>query len=442
MTTKGATTTTYAGTYNITTVATTTVTIGKSLVALTGVVFKIARCPKKIDPVANTLTKWLQDDYSLAEAVGLGDPDLSGTAKGAIPLGRSIVAVHFERIYMAGGLYSPNTLDCCRIGDAGDWDYGADDVARAVSGSTADAGRISAPITALVPHQASCLLIASAGQMFVLRGDITAGEIPNLTDHVGILDRFAWCRTAQGVIVFLSTNGVYGMPDPCGGRPTPLSKPVLPQEFRNVDISSYTVSLEYCHDMLAVILFISQNSAVAAGTAWFLDVQLSVHNDGFGAAFFPQTLADEDFEPFTLHAWRDLISDHSNVMFGCRDGYVRRMRRDLAQDDGTNFASYVKLLILPAHSNQSVAVNEMYASIPASSGDIDWTLYVASSAELAIAAASAATGEWNTVGRTPSVYPRVSGNALVLRLANGENNVRWEIESVGMTLMDAGRVRP
>ncbi len=75
------------------------------------------------------------------------------------------------------------------------------------------------------------------------------------------------------------------------------------------------------------------------------------------------------------------------------------------------------------------------------SGDVDWTLYVADAPELLVAASSAGTGEWNTVGRQQSAYPRREGQACAVKLANGESNARWEFEYVGLNILPGGRVR-
>lgn len=428
-TTRGASTTQYSGTYNITTVATVTVTIHKTLQALTSVAFYVTRCPKVYDPSAGTLTKWIQSD------------DDDSIPLGAIPVGRTMVTAFNQRLILAGGIYSPHTLDFSRQGDPRDWAVDADDVGAAVLGSVDDRGRIAEPITAILPHQNSCMIIAAKTSMWVLRGDITAGSIVNLSEQVGIIDRFAWCTTAEGVLLFMSLTGVYAMSSPCGGTPQSVSKEKLPQVFQNIDLANYTVSMEYCHKYRSAHVWVVQNSASAAGTNYIIDLQVSV-NAGMSAAFWPIALGSHNYEPFCVHGRRDVPDDYSVVILGTRNGYLRRFQHNLAQDDSTAFTSYVLLGPFQLGDiNHRGAVNEIYAQIPASSGEIDWSLYVADQPELLVSASAAATGEWNTVGRTPSVYPRREGQACALKLANGESNARWEIELVGMNILPGGRVR-
>lgn len=428
-TTRGASTTQYAGTYNITNVATTTLTLHKTMQALTGVTFYVTRCPKVYDPAAGTLTKWIQSD------------DDDSVPLGAIPVGRTMVTAFNQRLILAGGIYSPHTLDFSRQGDPLDWAVDADDVGAAVLGSVDDRGRIAEPITAILPHQNSCMIISAKTSMWVLRGDITAGAIVNLSEQVGIIDRFAYCQTAEGVLLFMSLTGVYAMMNPCGGTPQSISKEKLPQVFQNIDLSSYTVSMEYCHRYRNAHVWVVQNSASDAGTNYLIDIQLSVHG-GMSAAFWPITLGSHNYEPFCVHARRDVPDDYSTVILGGRNGYLRRFQHNLAQDDSTAFTSYVVLGPFQLGDiNHRGAVNEIYGHVPASSGDVDWTLYVADACELLVAASSAGTGEWNTVGRQQSAYPRREGQACSVKLANGESNARWEIEYVGLNILPGGRVR-
>jgi hypothetical protein len=443
MTTAGATTLTYAGTYDIGTVVTTTVTITQTLVALTAVNFYIGRCPKVYDPIANTLTKWLQDDYTAAEADALGSPELSGQPKGAIPIGCPIITQFNQRIYLAGGIYTPNYFFCSRQGDVDDWDFGQDDVGRAVGGASEVTGRLGEPITGMVPHQNSCMLITCKTSIWVIRGDVTAGALVNLSQHVGMLDKNAWAVTPEGIFFFLSLDGVYSMNNPCGSTPVSVSREQLPQAFLNIDLTAYTVSLAYCTRYRMLQIWIAKNSTSVPTVHYLMDYKLQVNGDAPSAAFWPITLADDTMEPFICHERRDVASDYSVVLLGGRDGYVRRFQANLAQDDGSNFTGSIWIgpFQMAGGTYEQGIASEIYAAIPANSGDIDWSFFLGTSAERASVASAFASGEWNTVGRTPSSYIRGAGNAGLIKITDGESNARWEIERIGLTILPAGRVK-
>lgn len=443
--TRGARTNQYANTYNITTVATTTVTISHTLQALTGVVFYIARCPKVYDPVANTLTKWIQDNYTVAELVERGlDTDLAGTPKGAIPVGRTIICQHFNRIYLGGGFISPQTFECSRIADPDDWDGSLDDAARASTASSETTARLGQPITALIPHQNSCMVIGTQSSLWVLRGDITAGSIQQLSPTVGIIDRFAWCETDQGILVFMTLGGVYAMADPCGGKPYSLSKERMPQTFINIDVASYTVSFAYCHRYRMVHCWVVGNSSVAPTTHWLVDIKSTLNGDSFGFAIWNCTLASHNYEPFIVHERKDTASPYSLVWMGGRDGYVRRFQDNLAQDDGTNFNSYVWIgpIMLGSGTMATGIINELQAIIPTGSGDVDCATYTGLSPELALVDPAPVTVEWNTAGHTPSSYPRKGDVAAWFKVSNGETNARWELSRIMLTVLPGGRAKP
>lgn len=442
-TTRGADVEQYAGTYDISTVVTSTLTFSKTLQALTGVSFYVARCPKKYDPVANTLTKWIQDSYTAVEAENLGDDDLDGTYKGAIPVGRTMIVQFNNRIYMAGGIISPNTIDCCRQGDEVDWDYARTDVGRAVSSTVDPNAKITEPVTALVPHQHSCMLIGCKTSTWVLRGDITAGEIDNVSLHVGFLDKHSWAVTPEGLLFFMSLDGLYLIDNPCGSNPQSVSREILPRRLRNIDTSTYTVSMGYCnfHRMLKVA--VTENAGVAPGTFYLIDYKLSINGDRPAAAFWPQSFADEDHEAFFIHERRDKASGYSVMVMGCRDGYTRIFKYDLAQDDGQNFSSYVWIGPIALSSSEFVfgRLNELAAVIPANSGNISVTVYAGDTVELALSDTHAKTFSWNDTGRSLSTYVRKRGVCAFLKISNGENNARWEFSKAILTVLDGGKVR-
>lgn len=445
-TTRGASIYQHAGTYNITTVATTTVTISHALQALTGVKFYITRCPKVYDPVANTLAKYLQDDYTIDEANDLGDEELEGKPKGAIPLGRTIITQFSNRVFFAGGPISPSFYECCRQDGSRnehDWDYSQDDTGRAMSGSSEETARVGEPITALVPHQNSCMIVACNSSLWVQRGDITAGGLVNISQSIGVIDKAAWATTPEGIFFFVSLDGVYLMDNPCGSTPQSVSRLFMPKELRNIDVADYAVSLCYNLSLRVLEIWVTDLDGTEPTTHWMVDCRLSVHGDSPSSAFWKIELASEDYEPFCVHERRDTFDEYPNALLGCRDGYVRRFREDLSQDDGDNFDSWVLFrLPLSADPSKFNRINELRTILPEDSGPIDVTFYTGDSDDEALNDTDPATFDWAETGQSVSVYVRKRGTVAYIKLENADTNARWEFSRAWLTLLPGGKVRP
>lgn len=441
-TTRGATTTQYAGTYNITTVATTTVTIHKTLQALTGVTFYVTRCPKKYNGTANTLSKWIQDDYTLAEAIELGQPELEGEPKGAIPVTCTGVTQYNNRAVMWGGL-DPHVVHFSRIGDEDDWDVSQTDVARAVSGTVDATARINEPVVTCIPHQHSCMLVFGKTSVSVLRGDITSGGFQNLSDHVGMVSDRAYCVTPEGAIFWLSLDGVYVMTNPCGGKPQSVSREVLPEELLNVDTTSYTVSMAYCTRYRMIELWLTANSGTEPSYHWLMDYKLNLHGDGGALAFWKMLLADVDFEPFITHERRDVASSYSVVIHGCRDGYLRHFRHDIAQDDSMDFDSEVSVGPIALGGDQNLAegiINEFKLSAPDIGNHLDIEIRTGRTPEEALDDDQPFCDSFGT-GLSNSSYVRKGGVCAFIKFSGREHDTRWEFSKALMTVSPGGRAR-
>lgn len=215
------------GTYDITAIVGTTLTISPATKNASGISFRIQRCPKVYDPVANTLTKWV-------------------ATTGSVPIGRALIATWRARLVLGGGDTDPHGWDMSRQEDPYDFDYSQLDDAGAVAGSNSQAGKFAMPLTALIVHSDECLITGTIGQFQVMRSDPKiGGRITELSKEIGAVDCLAWCYTAEGYLFWLSLDGLYVMAPGCGGTPQSVSREKLPENLLNIDRSQYTVTMRY-----------------------------------------------------------------------------------------------------------------------------------------------------------------------------------------------------
>jgi hypothetical protein len=188
------------------------------------------RAPKVFDPAAGTLAK------------------ITATA-GTVPKGCPCIARYRGRIVLAGASSNPQLFYMSRIDNYGDWDSSvdADDEAGAISGGTGDAFTIGEPITALIETGDECMIFGCASSLWILRNDPrSGGAMKNISKAVGIVSPGAWCTTPEGVIIFLSHDGLYmGLGGCADNHPEPLSRGRLPTALLNIGQSGKIVNLAY-----------------------------------------------------------------------------------------------------------------------------------------------------------------------------------------------------
>jgi hypothetical protein len=432
--TLGASTTRWAGSWQMASLATTTITLSKTLRNLTGVSFHIQRAPKRYTGSTNTLSLWMTDD------------DDDGNPIGFIPVGRPLCVLWRDRMVLAGGKYTPHLWEMSRQGDPDDFNYGAepDDVGKAIAGQTSDAGQLGEPITALIPHNNDCLIFGCSSSLWIMRGDPAyGGQIDNLSRKIGVLTATSWCRTPEDYLFFLGRDGLAMMAPGCGSTPVSVSREVLPKELLNIDTTAYTITMDYDVRYRAIHLCISKNSAATA-THWWIDTKVTMFGDATNAAFWKVVLPNTNFDPFVSHSRRNYASDYSDVIFGCRDGYLRRYSHDADTDDGTAFVPYVIYGPVRASSDDYTdgMIHDITADVAQDSGAIKCEVLLGETAETAYASSALQPPiYWRTTGlQYPQTVRRACRN-FFLKISAGTSGTAFALEGLRVTVGDKGRQR-
>lgn len=410
---------TIAGNYAITSAAIGGFTLSSFAADSTGgCSYRIERVPKVYDPIADTLTNLT-----------------AGTDLGQVPTSCPCIAVWRDRLVLAGGLYSPNIWYMSRQGDPTDWDYGADDtdVQRAVAGNTALAGQVGEPIVAVVPHTDDYLVFGCRTSLWVLRGDPAyGGTINQLSQEIGIVGRGAWCRGPNAELVFLSRDGLYMLGPGADSFPESISREKLPQELRDVDPEMHTAMLAYDTQNRGVHIFVS---------GFLLRNRYHYFFHWETKSFWPVSLYDSH-EPFSLLAYNAADASSAAVILGCYDGYIRRFRLSMPNDDGQSFTSYVTYgpIRLGNSDYRDGQVRELSATLGAESGSVTWGLYAGDGHETAVRDTTAnATGTWDRQSLNKKNRPRVRGASALLKVTG--DGLPWTMERLTMVRTEMGTLR-
>ncbi len=365
--------------------------------------------------------------------------------EGIVPTGQPLIALYRDRIFLAG---DSQAWFASRQGDPTDWDFGAamEDPGAAAAGQLSDAGRMGDVVTAMIPIHDRALVMATAGTLWVLRGDpVAGGRLESVSDAIGIVAPNAWAMSPDGVVTFLSHDGVYVYAAGSGQAPVRFSAERLPEELREVDVDDNTISMAYDPVGRGYHLFVTPADGV--GYHWWIDLE--------NKAFWPQRLS-ENHQPLAAA----LLSEAGlgNVVVASQDGYLRYFLEGQADDDGEPLTSHV--MIGPVHLGENDTRDGLLAEIHGAmegvsserDGVVTWRAVMGRSAAEAAEAAlddlddvldgqepsrSAASGAWGE-GMNRRQSPRARGPWVVVWLSSEE---AWSYEAVSIVVRHLGRHR-
>lgn len=402
------------GVYGISTVAAGKITASSSI-GTGNCSYRIERGPKVYDPIAATLTLWT--------ATG---------GKGNVPVGCPLIELYRDRLLLAGHPTFPHLWYLSRAGDPLDWDYGADDVGRAVAGTLEQAGGIGDAIMAVAAHGDDWCLFGTRSSLWLMRGDPnTGGQLDALSRTVGIISRGAWCYGPEGQVVILSREGLY-LVSP-GNALTPLSREYLPDELTDINTDIVTPLLRWDAHDFGVHIYLT--GATATNTRhWWMDWN--------SRRFWPVTLQG-DHEPTAIGDVPSAKAIGSDVLLGGRDGYVRRFSRTAEHDDGTAFSSLVQYgpLRTGGDDYSDGKVVEQVATLARNSGPVAWQLRGAAAPEDTQDVTAQASGTWSIAGRNRPDYPHMRAPWVALELSAGASRRAWAVESLTTIVERCGKQR-
>lgn len=391
--------------------------------------------------------------YSIAHAprvanLNTGVVSVWAATSGTVPANCPIIFAYADRIVLAGS--PPEFWYMSRKGDPYDWNSGidlTDDPAAAVFGTLADAGQRAGAITAGVAFSDDYAILATATEIWIMRGDPGYGGTLNCVSRmVGIVGRFALCQTPEQELVFLSRDGLYLLAPGGSAYPVPLSRDKLPLELRDLSSDRYTVLMAYDVRDRGVHIFITGNPAldgVPTGdrSHWWFDWPTK--------SFWPVTFDSHNYDPASLLTFEAGDAREAGPLLGCADGYIRQFYRRAEGDDTarmTNWVYYGPIRLGP--NGYDGILHEMIATLGDKSGPVAWEVYVGDTPQDAITAAkagtsnAAATGTWSAEGLNYNTLVRRRGAAMILKLKNDTTTYRrWTVENLIARIQPGGPVR-
>lgn len=338
----------------------------------------------------------------------------TATTAGTIPSKPTLIALYRGRVVLAGVLTDPYNWFMSALGDPFNYDYSpAVTVAtQAVAGNNSPAGLVGDVITALIPMKDDVLIFGGDHTIWKMTGDpADGGTIDMVSDKTGIAFGMAWAKDPDNNLYFWGQSGIYKY-SVDGGQPENITRGILNNQFQNLNRQNNLVRLEWDFFLHGLVVQIVNANTGIVNTSFFYDAR----TNGWWPMQYPAA-----YGPTCMLAYDGNATNDQAFLFGCRDGYVRKMSATAENDDGIEIESRVRYPMFIAEDHASeVVMNEILPVLAATGGPVELKIYRGQSAEHCAKSVHPFVRRLLTrAGRNQSARHKVRGFAIQVELSQG-----------------------
>ena len=374
----------------------------------------------------------------------------NATDYGAIPNKAYLICVYRGRLVISGNPEYPNQWYMSRVAKPFDFLYGANDPMSAVAGNNADAGQCPDIVRSLISFHDDYLIFGCASTIWILRGDpVSGGSLDNLSDTTGMYGSNSWCFDDNRNLYFWGTGGLYRIESNFSGI-TNLTETLLPNIINEegADTSTHRITMGYDKKRQGIVVCITVLTT-GVNSNYFYSFKTR--------GFFPETYPEE-CGVYSLLYYDANDPDYSDLLFGCKDGYIRKLVNTAKDDDiGASdeaISSYVVYPITPlSELDVKGKLTEIVFELAGGSADgeftdsdgVTYSLYKGDDAETVLediidGAAPFKTAALTGSGRKNKIRPRMRGAYMGLKLSNSNASESWGVNKVMFDTKQAGKV--
>ena len=417
----------------------------------TSVAYRVLRYYKIFDPTAGTLTRHPIGSLSFVS----GSPT-EVAASSVAPAGCRSIRLWSGRIVFCNNAIAPHGWWMSAVNYPYLYDYGdsgllgenglTSDPVKLTLGVAAAAssdqpefyGLMGEPLTTTIPITDDLLIFACRTSFYYLTGNPREGGRPNnITTDVGIDSIDAWCRSSEGRLFILTYDGLYEITTE---RAIPLSRQHIPGELLGITDDEYDISLAYDAPKQEVVIACTRKDVgvVAGGESETAGVhyRYSLRTGGF----FPDLLVSQ-LEATAVTSYQPGGQGLPVVVYGGRDGYVRRFDDAAQDDDGVNFNTHARYgpIQLGGGLSHKGTLHEMVVALDTLSGSV--TVEIRTGKSPQEAAESAPRYSTTLVaGANRPRYPRLTDGCAYIDVV-GTPGSAWAMGGIEVSRETRGRVK-
>lgn len=339
------------------------------------------------------------------------------------------------RTVLSGLLLDPQNWFMSAVNEPTTWEYfpTVTTPSQAVAGNNAPQGLVGDLITCLIPYSDDVLIFGGDHSIYLMAGDpMAGGQIDLVTDAIGVAWGEPWCRDPFGNLYFFSSkSGIYTLIP--GRQPQRISQSVE-RLIANVDTGENGIRLGYNDQDQTVNVFITPLEGPAAATHLTLELRTG--------SWFKTEFANNNHNPLAMCTFDGNLPDDRRLLIGSWDGYVRSFDPDAADDDGKPIASEVLIGPLLTKDLDEVMLHDLQAVLGAESGEVEFEVLAAPTAELALDSEPVYSGTWQATvddgGRNLTDRVRRASHAIYVRIFS---SARWAVEAIRARVSTRGPIR-
>jgi hypothetical protein len=281
-------------------------------------------------------------------------------------------------------------------------------------------------VTGFIPYTDDVAIIGCDHQIWMMNGDpMNGGQLDVITKSIGMAWGRAWEMDPYGNIYFLSNRtGIYSLIP--GQQPQRISQQIE-QPLAAYNTGATTARLIWDDRFQGLHVLLSQTAGVLPTTHFFWESRTG--------AWWTDVFNNNNHNPLCCCTFDGNDPQDRAPLIGSWDGYVRTFDPTATTDDGTVIQSSVVLGPILTNDLDDMLLKDLQAIMGASSGNVQYAVYVGDTAEQALASTPVATGTW-VAGRNPLSMVRRNGYAIYIKLTGSG---QWSMETIGQGSRERAR---
>lgn len=338
-----------------------------------------------------------------------------------------------NRMVMFGVPDRPQEWWMTRQDDPRDLNVLSDAVGHAVSASdtVTETGLMPEPLTAVVPFTANMAIFGTANQTLMLVNDpLQGGYFTVISQGTGIVGPFAWALDRRGHAYFVSRQGLNVIREGTMAV-IPLTEGRFDAFFDSIDWENTITRLEWVPEQRGLRVIFQPTDATKPGKHFWYEPSTN--------AILPDTYPLE-IEPSAVGLRAGVVGNVGSLL-GHRDGRVRRLDPHARFDDAHEISSEVVIGPIGGGGHDRVSISGIRIRLAEGEDECRYELRSSDSSEAVLETEPLIEDTMQGGGWQHPVGQRISGGSVAITIRSAGPGTTWAIEAAEMDGGPGGPIR-